>query len=120
MHDYRFSVLIIVVGVFTFVSTAHSHAIVLSATPAPDEVLSGPDVQVKLRFNSRIDAKRSRLILVTPDGEQRTLIISSETSSPDALSSQAKSLRGGSYVLRWQVLASDGHITRGEVPFRVR
>jgi methionine-rich copper-binding protein CopC len=25
----------------------------------------------------------------------------------------------GAYVLRWQVLATDGHITRGKVPFRV-
>jgi methionine-rich copper-binding protein CopC len=25
----------------------------------------------------------------------------------------------GEYRLRWQVLASDGHITRGEIPFAV-
>jgi methionine-rich copper-binding protein CopC len=25
----------------------------------------------------------------------------------------------GAYVLRWQVLAVDGHITRGDVPFTV-
>jgi hypothetical protein len=25
----------------------------------------------------------------------------------------------GAYVVRWQVLAVDGHITRGDVPFTV-
>jgi hypothetical protein len=25
----------------------------------------------------------------------------------------------GAYVVRWQVLAIDGHITRGDVPFTV-
>jgi methionine-rich copper-binding protein CopC len=36
------------------------------------------------------------------------------------LQSRIQGLERGEYVLRWQVLASDGHITRGEVPFRVR
>jgi methionine-rich copper-binding protein CopC len=27
---------------------------------------------------------------------------------------------GGEYKLRWQVLASDGHITRGEISFQVK
>ena len=26
----------------------------------------------------------------------------------------------GDYVLHWQVLATDGHITRGDVPFTVK
>jgi methionine-rich copper-binding protein CopC len=81
--------------------------------------MKGPDIPVKLRFNARIDAKRSRVILVTPAGEQRTLPLE-ETSPPDLLTSQAKGLIPGSYVLRWQVLANDGHITRGEVPFVVQ
>jgi methionine-rich copper-binding protein CopC len=29
-------------------------------------------------------------------------------------------LSPGAYSVRWQVLAVDGHITRGEVPFTVR
>jgi copper resistance protein C len=28
-------------------------------------------------------------------------------------------LTAGDYVARWQVLAVDGHITRGDVPFTV-
>jgi copper resistance protein C len=38
---------------------------------------------------------------------------------PDTLSATGHKLAKGAYVLRWQVLSSDGHITRGEVPFQV-
>jgi methionine-rich copper-binding protein CopC len=97
---------------------ACAHAVLLSATPGEREVLRGPDISVKLRFNSRIDAKRSRVILVASDGSQTTLALGDQP-SPDTLASQAKGLRMGAFILRWQVLASDGHITRGEIPFRV-
>ncbi len=95
-----------------------AHAILLSATPAVSQGLRGPDIPVRLQFNSRIDVKRSRLLLVFPDGQQRTLQIGQQ-SSPNSLISEAKGLPRGPYILRWQVLASDGHISRGEVPFRI-
>jgi methionine-rich copper-binding protein CopC len=106
-------------AVLSLAWAAYGHAIVLSATPAQHQEVSGPDVPVNLRFNSRIDLKRSRLMLVMPDGKQVALSLS-EAAAGDCLASEAKGLKSGSYVLRWQVLASDGHITRGEVPFRVK
>jgi methionine-rich copper-binding protein CopC len=104
--------------VFALAGTAHAHAIVLTASPAQHAKVSGPDVSVNLRFNSRIDGKRSVLILVTPEGEQRKLAVTN-TGAEDRLVSEAKGLKSGAYVLRWQVLASDGHISRGEVSFSV-
>jgi len=102
-----------------FPTGAPGHAIVLSAKPAVNEVVVGPDIPIKLRFNSRVDTRRSRLTLVTPDGSQISLAVG-EAPSGDSLVAEAKGLKAGAYVLRWQVLASDGHITRGEVPFRVQ
>jgi methionine-rich copper-binding protein CopC len=110
---------ILVAAFLCFASAAYGHAIALSATPAEHEAVSGPDVAVRLRFNSRIDARRSTLVLVAPGGGQRSLAIKSAAPA-DSLVSDAKGLKTGSYVLRWQVLASDGHITRGEVPFSVK
>ena len=40
-----------------------------------------------------------------------------ENSPPDKLVSEAKGLKAGAYVLLWQVLATDGHITRGRIAF---
>lgn len=115
----RLRLTVLAVLLFGFGSAARGHAILLSATPSAGEVVSGPDTSVTLRFNSRVDAGRSMLILVGPGGELRKLVIG-EQSSPESLNSQAKGLKSGSYILRWQVLAIDGHITRGELPFRVR
>jgi methionine-rich copper-binding protein CopC len=95
------------------------HAVLLSAAPAANQAVSGPDVLFNLQFNSRIDAKRSRLTIVGADGQQQSLQIEAQRSA-DTLQTEAKGLRQGSYVLRWQVLAADGHITRGEFPFRVQ
>ena len=95
-----------------------AHAILIEAVPAANSKVAGPDIAIKLRFSSRIDPARSRLTLLLPDGGQRKLEIQKQE-SPDTLSSQAKGLSAGAYRLQWQVLATDGHITRGEVPFEV-
>ena len=104
------------VVVALFAASAGAHAVLLESSPALKSTVSGPDVPIKLRFNVRIDGSRSRLTLVAPDGSMRTLEIS-QSAGPDTLSAQVKGLAPGGYRLRWQVLASDGHITRGEIPF---
>jgi len=95
-----------------------AHAVLLESSPALKSSVSGPDVPLKLLFNVRIDAARSRLTLVDPEGTLQTLKIQGQDGL-DTLSAEAKGLRPGTYRLRWQVLASDGHITRGEIPFAV-
>jgi methionine-rich copper-binding protein CopC len=98
--------------------SAVAHAILVESTPALHGSAVGPDVPLKLRFNVRIDLSRSRLTLIGPDGSTQTLQIDTQA-PPDTILSQAKGLSAGAYRLRWQVLASDGHITRGEIPFTV-
>jgi methionine-rich copper-binding protein CopC len=109
---------VVAVSCFHGIALVNAHAILLESTPSLHGSVAGPDVSLKLRFNVRIDASRSRLTLIGPDGLSRSLDTAKQ-SSPDTLSSEVKSLPPGSYRLRWQVLASDGHITRGEIPFSV-
>ena len=105
--------------VFLITVPIFAHAILLEATPSANGSVAGPDFDVKLRFNSRIDAARSRLTLVRPD--QTLLAISIQPSQNAALlDGRITGLHSGEYKLRWQVLAADGHITRGEIPFQVR
>ncbi len=115
----RISFMILPVSLLCIAPAAKGHAILLAAKPAVGQVVKGPRVEVILRFNSRIDAQRSRITLVDPDVKPHPLPIRPQ-SSPDSLASEANGLRAGNYVLQWQVLAADGHITRGEVRFRVR
>jgi hypothetical protein len=79
-------------------------------------VKAGP-VDVRLRYNSRIDQGRSRLILIRPDHSRSTVAIA-PGGPPDVISAHL-TLTPGAYVVRWQVLAVDGHITRGDVPLVV-
>ena len=90
----------------------------MESKPALHSSVKGPDASVWLRFNVRIDGSRSRLRLVAPDGSQQTLSLAKQA-QPDVLESQAAGLKPGAYKLQWQVLASDGHISRGEVAFTV-
>ena len=94
------------------------HAILRSTAPAVNEVVYGAMVHVRLQFSSRIDVKRSRLILLLPGGSERVLVM--DQPSPDTVRSDVAQLAPGPYLLRWQVLAEDGHITRGELPFRAQ
>jgi len=100
------------------VQRLEGHAILLSAAPASNEIVHGATVHIQLRFSSRIDVKRSRLILFLPGGAERVLI--AEEASPGTLKSDVAQLAPGRSLLRWQVLAEDGHITRGELPFRTQ
>ena len=111
-------ILLAVAAAFFIVAPAAAHAVLLESNPPLKSVVSGPDVPIKLRFNVRIDALRSRLTLIRPDGSAQPLEISKQT-PPDTLAGEAMGLAAGAYRLRWQVLASDGHITRGEIPFTV-
>ncbi len=96
-----------------------AHAILLHATPAPNATVQGPELKVELKFNSRIDAKRSRVTIVMPDKSTRVLT-NDASGSPDTLAARGTGFAPGEYRLKWQVLSSDGHITRGEHPFTVK
>lgn len=99
--------------------SAWAHAILMESNPAANSTVSGPDFSVTLRYNVRIDGSRSRLHLIAADGAVTTLAFAKQT-APDTLQASAKGLKPGSYTLRWQVLASDGHMSRGDVLFTVK
>jgi copper resistance protein C len=95
------------------------HAILKSSSPPAGGSVTRPDMQVNLTFNVRVDAARSRLQLVMPDVSLVELPLV-QRPSPDTLVSKLTGLKPGAYIIRWQVLAPDGHISRGEIPFTVR
>ncbi|MFZ0274711.1 MAG: copper resistance CopC family protein [Acidobacteriaceae bacterium] len=98
------------------IALAHAH--LLSSTPAANATVHGPGVVFELRYNSRVDGHHSVLTLVTSDGH--TQVLSMDNQSADNNLNAHAMLKPGSYSLRWQALSTDGHITRGEIPFTVR
>jgi methionine-rich copper-binding protein CopC len=99
---------------------AFAHAILMKSTPLPNGIVSGPDVPVVLSFNSKVDQGRSSLTIEKPDHSTSKVAIVPDPSSPARLVAKLSGMAAGPYKLRWQVLAADGHITRGEIPFRIR
>jgi copper resistance protein C len=95
-----------------------AHAVLKESLPAANSKVAGPDVPITLKYNSRIDSKLSKLQLLNPDNSTVDLKVEAQTSA-DTLNAKATGLKPGAYRIRWQVLAPDGHITRGEVPFTV-
>lgn len=98
---------------------ASAHAVLVDSTPKVKSTVNGPDLEILLRYNSRIDAARCSLSLLVPGGEVRPLAIGVQ-SGPASLAAKAAGLTPGAYILRWSALSSDGHITRGEIAFHVR
>jgi len=111
------SVALIAAPAFT-TRTAAAHAVIIDSVPAVDAAVAG-DSDVTLHFNSRIDHQRSRLTLITPDGSANLLTIAPD-SAPDVVAAKLSGLAAGQYRLRWQVLAIDGHLTRGDIRFSVK
>ena len=97
---------------------AIAHAIILSAIPTADQHVPTRKLAVRIKFNSRIDKVRSRLQVTIPGGEKADVPIET-VGEPNVVRGTTGALGAGSYVLRWQVLAVDGHITRGDIPFTV-
>ncbi len=96
---------------------AHAHAILEASTPPAGGTVKAGPLDLHLRYNSRIDRERSRLTLTRPDQTKETVPIAPD-GPPDIIDAHLDLTPGG-YILRWQVLAVDGHITRGDVPFTV-
>jgi copper resistance protein C len=113
-----FSLFIALVLVLLPLSRVEGHAVLKESNPAANGKVAGPDVPIMLKYNSRIDSKLSKLQLLNPDNSTVDLKVDAQTSA-DTLNAKATGLKPGAYRIRWQVLAPDGHITRGEVPFTV-
>jgi len=111
-------ILLVLLGLACVPQFCWAHAILMESTPKLNATVQGPDVDIILRFNVRIDGSRSRVRLSAQDGTVTTLTLAGQI-SPDSLQTRVAGLKRGSYKLLWAVLASDGHISRGEIPFRV-
>ena len=99
--------------------SALAHAIVIASTPKPGAVLSPGPVRIELRYNSRIDHKRSTLTLFAGESKTGRPVAIDATEEVDRLLAHLDDLAPGKYRMRWVVLALDGHITQGDVNFTI-
>ncbi|MGB8770496.1 MAG: copper resistance CopC family protein [Candidatus Korobacteraceae bacterium] len=98
---------------------AWAHAVLMESTPVLNSTVAGPTVAITLRFNVRVDGSRSRVLLIAPDGTSSPLTLAKQD-KPAILQSHLTGLKPGAYKLHWNVLASDGHMSSGDIPFTVK
>jgi copper resistance protein C len=103
-------------GLFGAIADAQAHAVLVWSQPGQDGATDAGGFQVRLRFDSRIDALRSRLTLKGPDGTSSPMVPQAGD-GPAEITARVPAVPPGAYVLRWQVLAIDGHVSRGELSF---
>ncbi len=99
---------------------AMAHALVLESDPAQGAKLTEPPAHVFLRFNSKLEKRLSHVTLSTGKGKPVALPISvNGQDKPDRIELPLAPLVPGAYVVRYKVLAVDGHITEGVLRFSV-
>ena len=99
---------------------ATAHALVLESAPAQGATLSSPPTHVFLRFNSKLEKRLSHVSLAPEKGKPVALPISvNGQDQPDRIDLPLAPLAPGAYVVRYKVLAVDGHITEGILRFSV-
>ena len=100
--------------------SASAHAILVDSTPRENAVVSEATFPVELSFNSRIDQSRSKVNLESWEHSTTPLSVEDDPKRPSKLLARVSGLKPGAYKLHWQVLAVDGHITRGVISFSVK
>jgi len=98
------------------VTPAHAHAILVASQPADRGTLAAGSDEVRLQFNSRIDKYHSRLTL---EGTNARMVLPLEPGQPPDILAAKVELTPGPYVVHWQALATDGHMTHGDVRLTV-
>ncbi len=105
-------------------ASVFAHAIVIESSPADGATLREPPTQIVLRFDAKIIHSLAVYDLTSGDGKRIAVPAPRDkramAASPDLLVIPVPRLKPGSYVLRYKVLATDGHATLGILHFSIK
>lgn len=97
---------------------AVAHSLLLEATPGPNTTVPAP-ARITLRFNTRVEKRLSRIMLVDGQGARRALVVLVGDGGVDTVAAQAPALAPGRYEVEWEVFSTDGHVVAGRFVFQV-
>jgi len=99
-------------------SVLFAHALLMESVPAADATIVAPPKLV-LRFNSRIEARLSSVMLIGGPRQIRVMLASPQAPASDTLVYPLPELPAGQYRAEWKALSVDGHLTGGVLRFTV-
>jgi methionine-rich copper-binding protein CopC len=98
------------------------HLRLVKSTPAKDSVLASAPTHVMLWFSQEPQTRLSSITLTGPNGAAVALgpVTQCPTENVLLFAKVEGAMGAGSYTIAWRTASSDGHVIRGEIPFRVR
>lgn len=114
--------ILIVLATAAMAVPASAHAVLVSSTPKNNVTLKAPPKQAVLRFNSRIEKRVAHVTILDCKGRQMKMPPAPHgytAGRPNQLIVPLPALKPGSYELRYEVLATDGHLTPGLIRFTI-
>jgi len=99
-------------------TTSCAHAIVLKSSLSAYPIKPRVAGSITLYFNSRIEVKLSRAVLLSRGQPERPLVLVAGK-APGEVTVKLPPLEPGDYALRYRVLAADGHVTEETLRFTV-
>ncbi len=104
---------------FPMISYAHVH--MDKSQPAKGEVLTTPPAVVQLWFSGAVDVEWSKVEVTNTKGERvDNGAVSNIDNDPKSLQINLKPIGTGSYEIKWNAVANDGHRIKGSSPFSVK
>lgn len=97
---------------------ASAHAVVVKASLDASPIAARTARDVVLEFNSGIETRLSKVVLVREGGDEESLQLGPD-GARNELRVRLPPLGSGRYALRYKVLAADGHVTESVLRFEV-
>lgn len=104
----------IIISSLLLASTVHAHARLKASVPAKNSVLHEAPTSLTLQFNS--SARMTSLTIQAKDGAPEKLVVESKKPATEFTVPLPK-LAPGKYTVTWRVIATDNHVTSGQIPF---
>jgi methionine-rich copper-binding protein CopC len=102
-------------------STAQAHAHLESSLPKADSVVDAPPKQLRLQFNEMLEPAFSKVKLTGANNAAIALTaVGVDKTNNKAIIATVPPLPSGQYRVQWSAAAHDGHVTKGELSFRVK
>jgi copper transport protein len=97
----------------------HAHAMLVSAEPAAESVVTASPARVRLVFSEEIEPSLAHVEVVASDGRVDRLRVASDPRDVDAVIGAVRPLPPGGYRIVWHVVSADGHPVGGSFVFWV-
>jgi copper transport protein len=98
----------------------HAHAMLLSAEPTANSMLTSSPARVRLVFSEPVDASVSGIQILTSNAPPQILTVRGDPRDVSALVGQVGSLSPGEHRVVWRTVSADGHKISGNFVFTIR